>query len=541
MPDETSDIVEGAWTRVADVAQLDTGPRAVKIGGRQIAIFLRDGTPHACNNRCPHEGYPLVEGVLDRDCVLTCNWHNWKFDLTTGTNLYGGDNLRIYPARIAEGAVWVDVRDPPASQRIAQLLLELDGATSEFDSPRIARELARLGKAGAPPEVAVERAVIRTHDYLRYGMTHAFAAADAWLRLRDQLADEARRLACATEALAYIGFDTLRESAWPFATEREEWNPARFAAAIEAQDEAAAAALLNGAIDAGIGFRELEPALTEAALAHYLDFGHSLIYLVHAGSLSERLGAATLRPLLLAWMRSVIYATREDLLPDFRGLAAAVTAWPVLRASTPDIPVAAGDFEGRLIRDVIAQVLAAAGSMEPLAIHHLLMETAASHLLRFDQRFAVATTNSVADNVGWLDFSHALSFGHAVRAQCIRMPQLWPRGLLQLALFVGRNSAYLDPQRSADQVLQQWRVDDEAAFAARAVEQIVDHGIGVPIFPAHWLKTWMAVRDEIVAGVPAATAAALLAAVNRLLAVRFKERHALRMARQALAFVGRKD
>jgi len=415
MPDETPDVADGAWTRVADVAQLDAGPRAIKIGGRQIALFLRDGTPHACNNRCPHEGYPLVEGVLDRDCVLTCNWHNWKFDLATGTNLYGGDNLRIYPARIAEGAVWVDVRDPPATQRIAQLLHNLDEAMADFDSPRINRELARLGKAGAAPEVAVERAVVRAHAHLRYGMTHAFAAADAWLRLRDQLDDDASRLACAGEALAYIAVETLRESAWPFATGREDWNAPRFMAAIEAQDETAATALLEGAVAAGLGFRELEPTLTEAALAHYLDFGHSLIYLVHVDRLVERLGAATLRPVLLAWMRSLIYATREDLLPDFRGYSAAVTAWPKGGASVSDSSVATGDFEGRSIKDVTARLLAAAASQDPLSLHHVLMETAARHLLRFDERFAVATTNSVADNVGWLDFSHALTFGHAVR------------------------------------------------------------------------------------------------------------------------------
>jgi hypothetical protein len=33
----------------------------------------------------------------------------------------------------------------------------------------------------------------------------------------------------------------------------------------------------------------------------------------------------------------------------------------------------------------------------------------------------------------------------------------------------------------------------------------------------------------------------MLAAVNRLLAVRFKQRHALRAAHQALGFVGKED
>ena len=71
--------------------------------------------------------------------------------------------------------------------------------------------------------------------------------------------------------------------------------------------------------------------------------------------------------------------------------------------------------------------------------------------------------------------------------------------------------------------------------------RIVDHGIGLPIFPAHWLKTWTAVRDEVEAGLPVSTQSAMLAAANRLLAVRFKERHPLRTAHQALGFVARED
>ena len=57
------------------------------------------------------------------------------------------------------------------------------------------------------------------------------------------------------------------------------------------------------------------------------------------------------------------------------------------------------------------------------------------------------------------------------------------------------------------------------------------------IIPAHWLKTWTAVRDEVDVGLPDSTRVALLAAVNRLLAARFKERHPLRTAHQALGFV----
>ena len=131
------------------------------------------------------------------------------------------------------------LRDPPAAQRIERALEHLDHAMAEYDTARIARELARLGKAGATPELALARAIEGTHARLRDGMTHAYAAAEAWLRLRDTLADEAQRLACATEALVHIAYDTLRERAYPFTTQTTRWDAEDFAAAIESQDESA--------------------------------------------------------------------------------------------------------------------------------------------------------------------------------------------------------------------------------------------------------------------------------------------------------------
>ncbi len=471
--------------------------------------------------------------------MLTCHWHNWKFDLKTGATIYGGDNLRVYPAKVEAGAVWLDLRDPPAAERVRKALGHLDHAIAEYDTARIARELARLGKAGAGPEIALVRIVESTHARLKDGMTHAYAAADAWLHLADSVTDQTQRLACATEALAHIAYDTLREPPYPFTERRTTWSAANFAAAIEAQDESAAIALVNDAMAQGLRYADLEPALAGAALAHYNDFGHSLIYLMHAQRLIERLGAAVEAPLLRAWLRSLIYATREDLLPDFRGYADALAAWPTGAQPTGHLP-GADAFEGRSIRQVLSATLAAAGHA-PIDVYFALMEASARHLLRFDERHALRTDNGIADNVGWLDFSHALTFGHALRQQCTRDPKLWPQGLLQLALFVGRNSGYLDPHLAVATAIREWVVPDEAAFHERAIAAIVDHGFGLPIFPAHWLKTWSAVRDEAAAGLPAGARIAMLAAVNRLLAVRFKERHALRAAQQALGFVEKED
>ena len=106
------------WYRVAALKELKaSGRKLFRKGGRQIAVFYTREGVFACNNRCPHEGYPLKEGTLDEQCVLTCNWHNWKFNLKTGKNLYGGDRLRIYPPSVRDDDVWVDLTDPPFETR----------------------------------------------------------------------------------------------------------------------------------------------------------------------------------------------------------------------------------------------------------------------------------------------------------------------------------------------------------------------------------------------------------------------------------------
>ena len=71
------------WTDALPLADLPEGAVKVrKLGATPVALFrVEGGAVHAIDNRCPHEGYPLSQGARD-GCVLTCSWHNYKFDLT---------------------------------------------------------------------------------------------------------------------------------------------------------------------------------------------------------------------------------------------------------------------------------------------------------------------------------------------------------------------------------------------------------------------------------------------------------------------------
>src|SRR3546814_6087689 len=98
-------------------------------------------------------------------------------------------------------------------------------------------------------------------------------------------------------------------------------------------------------------------------------------------------------------------------------------------------------------------------------------------MLRFDISFQTRSDLGMKDNVGWLDFTHGLTFANAVRRQCARFPALWPQGLLQMACFAGRNARYV-----ADDVdLSPWSVADPAAFFAATIDMLLDHGQAEPI------------------------------------------------------------
>jgi nitrite reductase/ring-hydroxylating ferredoxin subunit len=525
------------WSSAVSVEKLRRdGAALAKVAGKQIALFFVDGQVFACNNRCPHEGYPLREGTVNGACVLTCNWHGWKFDLKTGANLFQGDRLRLYPTRLEDDMVMVDITDPPPEERQARSLEHMRTAFDDHEYDRIAREVARLVKAGGDPARAVVAAIRWSHDRLRFGMTHAYAAAEGWLRLHDRLKNDPKRaMISIVEPVAHMAWDCLREPAYPFETGSAKFDRADFAAAIEAQDEAKAVAMLRGALAAGTGFAGLERPLTAAALSHYADFGHSLIYVGHLGRLTARLGPEVEEPLLLALVRSLINSSREDLIPEFRQYRAMLDRWPQQPANGP--APAPDYFRGHSVNKTMELVAEAAASAAPASLHTALLGAAAAELLNFDTRVQRRTDNKVQENVGWLDFTHPITFANALRRLCHKYPEFWPAGLLQMACFLGRSAPFVE----RDAMQEGWHLPGLPSLASRAIDRVFDHGEPDYIHSVHLLKTYLAAEEEITVGLPPVMTSMLLAAVNRYIHEPPKRRHVRRVAHQALEFVALED
>ncbi len=62
----------------------------VRLGAKNIVLLNAGGEILAFEDRCPHLGFQLSQGNLDR-CTLTCANHQWEFDALTGQGTNPGN------------------------------------------------------------------------------------------------------------------------------------------------------------------------------------------------------------------------------------------------------------------------------------------------------------------------------------------------------------------------------------------------------------------------------------------------------------------
>jgi nitrite reductase (NADH) small subunit len=85
------------------------GARVVKTAYGCVAVFrTADDQVFAIDDRCPHKGGPLSEGIVHGNQV-TCPLHAWVFSLETGM-AQGADAgfVNSYPVRIQAGRILLD-------------------------------------------------------------------------------------------------------------------------------------------------------------------------------------------------------------------------------------------------------------------------------------------------------------------------------------------------------------------------------------------------------------------------------------------------
>ena len=114
------------WTSVLAVDALATDERrVVKVGDASILLLNHQGNIYATDNLCPHLKLPMQKGKISGDCTIACPWHKSTFNLKTGAveswtpwppgvgkvlaMVSAQKPLPVFPIRVEEGQIWVDI------------------------------------------------------------------------------------------------------------------------------------------------------------------------------------------------------------------------------------------------------------------------------------------------------------------------------------------------------------------------------------------------------------------------------------------------
>ncbi|TGN42168.1 nitrite reductase small subunit NirD, partial [Paracoccus liaowanqingii] len=97
-------------SQLIDIAALEDippqGARVVRTPQGCVAVFrTADDRVFALDDRCPHKGGPLSEGIVHGTSV-TCPLHNWVFDMATG-QAQGADSgtVATHAVRVEGGRI----------------------------------------------------------------------------------------------------------------------------------------------------------------------------------------------------------------------------------------------------------------------------------------------------------------------------------------------------------------------------------------------------------------------------------------------------
>jgi nitrite reductase/ring-hydroxylating ferredoxin subunit len=402
--------------------------------GHRYACVREGATVHAVDDRCPHQGYPLSQGCL-KDGVLTCEWHNWKFDVRSGENLFGGEPVRRYPVTIQDGRVHLDrALDRGAEAR--RLTASLRQALARDEAPRALREALRLGDLGISPPgeglgrlaIGFELLALDGAERAEYGFDHGLAMlADlaswvdrGWVGGEESFVLAARAVAEPSRHLEarakHRGTGGEARSSLARATDFDFVEPARVSEALAAERREEAEALIRAVVEAR-GPEGALPALLPFVTRHLYDYGHGAIFLTKALELARRFPAAAVE-LLASVTLTLAWATAETSLPPFKATRDAIA-----QAGEIALPEGQGAplpdrraYEAALLageRDAVKATLEAlSAGVDPVALLRAAGHAAAVRLRRFDR----AWERRLDAEVSVLDVSHAVTFVEAALA-----------------------------------------------------------------------------------------------------------------------------
>lgn len=108
---------EATWIDIGPVEAIPArGARVVRTDVGDIAAFRTgDDAVFALDNRCPHRGGPLSEGIVYGHRVA-CPLHDWRIELASGEAVAPDEGCtHHYPVTVSAGRVYLQLQPAGAS------------------------------------------------------------------------------------------------------------------------------------------------------------------------------------------------------------------------------------------------------------------------------------------------------------------------------------------------------------------------------------------------------------------------------------------
>jgi nitrite reductase (NADH) small subunit len=105
------------WIEIGALSDIPVlGSRVVRTAAGDIAVFRTgDDEVFALDDRCPHKGGPLSQGIVHNKRV-TCPLHNFVIELKSGMAVAPDEGCtRAHPAKVENNIVWLCVQTAAAA------------------------------------------------------------------------------------------------------------------------------------------------------------------------------------------------------------------------------------------------------------------------------------------------------------------------------------------------------------------------------------------------------------------------------------------
>ena len=409
-----------------------SGSLTGKAGSQPICVFWSEGQAYALDDRCPHMGFPLHRGTVESG-LLTCHWHNARFDLGSGGTLDPwADDVRAYPVELDDGLVTVVIEPEP--DRTAYLRQRLEEGLEQGITLVMAKAVLGLLDAGVPAGEIVRVGVEFGTRYREAGWGAGLTVLAAMANVLPDLEPADRALAL-VHGLAFVSRDTRgRAPRFPLLPLHGSLPPERLAAwyrrFIETRSADAAERTLVSAITDGEPSAVAEVMFSAVTDHVFVDGGHTIDFTNKAFELVDHLSWETAPAVLPTLAAQTASASRSEEMGAWRyphDLAAMVRAAAAAlperlrdgaRAPTFDADHGVAKLAWAVLAedpaDVVAAIddaVAAGATAEQLA--RAVAYAAALRITRFH------TQNDHGD---WDEVHHAFTAANALHQAILRTP-----------------------------------------------------------------------------------------------------------------------